>query len=81
MASKRFKMTVSVFSLCLFVVFTAAASALNRSEFEFIPPLYKLDDYDKCVKSSDAPVIYCLVKSNIQPDDTSDNWKLIKVFI
>lgn len=79
MVSYSYKMIVSVLSLCLFAVFTVAASALNRSEFDFIPPLYKLEDYEKCVESTDAPVIYCLVKSNIQPDDNSDNWNLIKV--
>lgn len=47
-----------------------------------VPPLYKLDDYDKCnemAATDSKPAIYCTVKSVIKPNLNSESWHLIKV--
>lgn len=45
-----------------------------------MPPLYGLEDYDRCLQANpDVVATYCLVKTIIMPDDTSKIWGYIMV--
>lgn len=46
-----------------------------------MPPLYLMDDYDRCLDQGSAKVkaVYCYTRTQIKPNDTSPLWKIIEV--
>ncbi|XP_055921072.1 nose resistant to fluoxetine protein 6-like [Eupeodes corollae] len=51
----------------------------NMTAYRQMPPLYILDDYDKCLESENRSS-YCLVIGQIVPNDTSHLWEQISNF-
>lgn len=52
------------------------------TEYYRMPPLYELDDYDKCMFGREHPEkegVYCITKTLIQPNSSSDIWKVVHV--
>lgn len=45
-----------------------------------MPPLYKFDDYDKCLlEFPEIKATYCIVKTLIKADNESESWNVIQV--
>lgn len=46
-----------------------------------MPPLYLMDDYDRCLDEGSAKLkaVYCYTRTQIKPNDTSPLWKIIEV--
>lgn len=45
-----------------------------------MPPLYKMDNYDRCFLETNSNPTYCLIRADMIPDKTSDLWKQIDDF-
>lgn len=71
---------------CLLLLSLAVRNVMSDVATELVrnvPPLYKLDDYEKCNEMAVADsksAIYCIVKSVIKPNPNAESWHLIKVF-
>lgn len=51
------------------------------TEYNKLPVMYKLDDYDKCLTAVPKKVsVYCLVKTEINPSSNPERWKLIEKY-
>jgi len=43
-----------------------------------MPPLYDLDDYDRCLQEFDGQgSTYCFVRAEVQPDESVASWRAI----
>lgn len=54
------------------------------TEYNKMPPLYELEDFDRCMQEKVPKVqknIYCYTRTQIKPNDTSDLWQYIQVII
>lgn len=52
------------------------------TEYYRMPPIYELEDYDKCMFGQLHPEkegVYCFTKSLIQPNSTVDIWRIVNV--
>lgn len=51
------------------------------TEYYQMPPLYKFDDYEKCLNeySPEMRATYCVVRTEIKPDAKSKSWEIIEV--
>ncbi|XP_075165979.1 O-acyltransferase like protein isoform X2 [Haematobia irritans] len=49
----------------------------NLTTYQELPPLYKFDEYDDLVSSSN-PSTYCLIFAEIQPDNDTKLWHIIR---
>lgn len=52
------------------------------TEYYRMPPLYELDDYDRCMMGQAHPEkegIYCYTKALIQPNSSVEIWNIINV--
>lgn len=52
------------------------------TEYYRMPPLYQLEDYDRCMFGQAHPEkqgIYCFTKTLIQPNKSLDVWNIIDV--
>jgi len=48
------------------------------TQFYEMPPLYDLDDYDRCLQEFDGQgSTYCFVRAEVQPDDSMASWRAI----
>lgn len=52
------------------------------TEYYRMPPIYQLDDYDKCMSGQLHPEkegVYCYTRTLIQPNKSAEIWKIVDV--
>lgn len=51
------------------------------TEYLQMPPMARVDDYDKCFLNipEGTKATYCMVTSLIKPNETSDIWRIVNV--
>ena len=75
------KLNITIFfSVACVTVFVFFYFTIIVTSYYEMPPLYKMDDYDRCMEEfSNKPATYCYVTSVIKPNDSSTLWHTIKV--
>lgn len=61
------------------VSFVILSCVFVDESYQRMPPLFKVDDYDECMKKNGAQ--FCVVNIVIEKDKTSDLWRQIEVSI
>ncbi|XP_017054397.1 nose resistant to fluoxetine protein 6 [Drosophila ficusphila] len=71
--------TMMLHIVILAAILTAAQCfQLNMTQFYEMPPLYDLDDYDRCLQEFDGQSsTYCFVRAEVQPDESVAAWRAI----
>lgn len=52
------------------------------TEYYRMPPIYEMDDYDKCMFGQLHPEkegVFCFTKTLIQPNNSAEIWKIVDV--
>lgn len=71
----------SFFFACLFVYCFLNLKIVT--EYMRMPEMFKLDDYDDCFLGAEENkhATYCVVKSLIKPNESSEIWKIVEVWV
>lgn len=58
-------------------------SNCSVSEYLRMPPMARMDDYDRCFLDipAGATATFCMVTSLIKPNETSDVWRIVNVSV
>lgn len=45
-----------------------------------MPPIGRVEEFHKCMYSTENLAVYCIVRTAIKPDSSSDLWRQIEIF-